>query len=318
MTAPPVPDAAYVVICPSDALAGAVRTAYPDAVAARRVRFEHVPLADAVVRRASDDAVLCYIERKTVADLVASRKDGRWQSQGADMARRAAASGARVVYAIEARRDAVYGGSAAKICGMSANTVRNMLCNAELIDGDTVVFTGPTPADTACYVVDQALRNHAVLAGAKSVRAPRAQSATSALDIVAHRRQAEIAPDNFHLHVLFTVPGIGRDRARAVAAAYPGGLPALIEAAEASVHAFTHIAGIGKALSVKICAHLTGSDRAPASRRAAKKRPPPPPVRTVPPPTDAPFRAVSKSEASSSVGFQRWASMGFGVDGQSG
>jgi ERCC4-type nuclease len=305
------------IVVTHDALADAMRTLYPTACADGLIRFEPLRVFDAaIVLDASpldaDDAnivvadgdaaaapaslhVLCGIERKTVADLVASQLDGRWQSQHVSMM----ASGAeRRVYLIESAQQALFAeqrdlaaspvphGSPKTAALRSYKTLMKRLTIAQRRDGYELLFSGAASAEASARMIFERLFfEEASYAGEPPEKRSAPLAATpldTALSVVGHhRKQALLTEDVFFVLALAQIPDVGEHRAKLVAARFAS-LPALIDALKGGASAKSlDISGVGpKTVAAMRRFILNDGSAPPPAPKKKRSRPLPPTLKT--------------------------------------
>lgn len=259
-----------LVVHPSDALADAVRL-HPDGKrlgGEGLVHFAPLEVADAVVRDAASGEVLAYIERKTLADLAASRVDKRWDSQKSRMLLQREDQLSRglaridIVYAIEADASDLYGrgvSASKRIGSCTVATLRAMLRNVQRRPAEAcrVVFCGRTPHDTAAYVIDRLYYEHATFAALpaaqKRSRVLHADADGSgdsrAYAILSTRKQKNLTPKRAFVRNLAEFPGVGIIRARTIQTAHRTRQHLLNALYAGGERALVPLAGIGPRVS---------------------------------------------------------------------
>lgn len=116
---------------------------------------KQLPIGDIILVNPENEAdTLAIIERKTVADLAASLKDGRWHEQKLRLKQERNTTGAHIVYVIEGNMTF---NEAGMLYGLPAKALVTMVMKTMFKDGLQVVFTR-TVLDTCDFVCGLAKR----------------------------------------------------------------------------------------------------------------------------------------------------------------
>ncbi len=203
--------------------------------------------------------VQIFVERKTIADVAASLKDGRWHEQKL----RLVASGARIIYVIEG-----YAFDEAKpVCGINGKAIATMLWNAVMRDNIHIVHT-KNVEQTACALAGLASRLHSGSTESwfgSCSKAAQELERRHQLSLLKCKRKDNITESTTFKMQLCTIPGISACKADAVCATLnvhsmlqlvtllnqqAGGGPS------AFVQLLCKVPGIGKCNAVNILQHL--------------------------------------------------------------
>ena len=164
-----------------------------------------------------DDAVAILVERKTLADLAASMRDGRYSEQKA----RAVASGAgQIMYVIEVTHGALHLGDGAMsdVNGMPAARIQGCIMSLIRSERIRIVFTRSVD-ETAGLLIR--------LGGVLLRRADDAKDNVSyervacAASSVRARKRDNVDPRLCYLQQLCQIPGVSHGIATSIASAYP-------------------------------------------------------------------------------------------------
>lgn len=188
--------------------------------------------------------VVAIMERKTIADLEASIKDGRWRDQKYRMLDNYGR--AQVYYIVEG---SVWRDGSEKAHGAIINTM--------LRDDIKVVFTRDC-GETARVLLGIVSRV-AKMSSAQPGGAGAADSA-AAMPVQAHGKKAYATREAFAVHVLSAIPGISAGKAAAILAAYDGELLQVMTHAEAGDIAEIKTGGkrIGPKVAERVMEYLVG------------------------------------------------------------
>jgi len=158
------------------------------------------------------DVVKAIIERKTVADLAASLKDGRWKEQKLRLLQEKQQSGALIIYIIEGRT--LNFNEEGMLHGVSTKALVTMVLNAMFRDRIHVVFT-QTLIDTADFI----------RAFARRLSDPNCEWMHGRIDpcieehqtaIIKAKKKDNISNDTVFVMQLCAIPGISIKKAHAV------------------------------------------------------------------------------------------------------
>lgn len=159
-----------------------------------------------------DETVKAIIERKTVADLAASLKDGRWKEQKLRLLQEKQRSGALIVYIIEGRT--LNFNEEGTLYGVSNKALVTMVLNAMFRDRINIVFT-QTIVDTADFIKGFA----------KRILDPACEWMHGRMDIcmeehqdaiIKAKRRDNITKDTVFVMQLCAIPGISTKKAQAI------------------------------------------------------------------------------------------------------
>lgn len=207
---------------------------------------KNLEIGDIHIRHAN--GVLLVFERKTVADLAASIKDGRYREQKQRMM--ATVPAKNITYIIEGGK--MFMPSAH---GLTEETFQGAFMNCMYRDGVHVVFTKNT-SDTASWVigVSQRCEKYATIEGNSSVEYhQQCKVKTKKID--------NITPQTCFILQLCQIPGVSKKIAEVIRDKY-GNMKSLIATLSDSTSPtsdLTSLPLIGDKKAKKICEYLIGS-----------------------------------------------------------
>lgn len=241
----------------AQALADLVRLDGTDQAAAIEVQRAALPVADAVVVGA---AGTYFVERKTVADLAASIKDGRLRDQRARLLEAAEGEPNRVVFVVEGR-ERIGATRTATVHGMLSDAVWGAMVNTCL--RDRMVVLRSADAEETAFLLTKIARGAWVTSSSSSPGGPAGRQRTPAM-LRAER------PGGIAACMIEAIPGMGPRRAEAIAEHLlpAGGLLGLRGMSRAD--AVRTVAGIqcggrrvGPALAAKLLSAVGSGDAPP-------------------------------------------------------
>lgn len=183
------------------------------------------------------------IERKTVADLCASIKDGRYREQKHRLRGCVAARGGRVVYVVEGHQGGFADlAVAAQAHGLAQGTLKTCVYGLTVSAGIPVMFTRDL-RDTACAVLELWQRHHASfvqqqqhrqsygkdrehMPGGGEERPQQLHAAPSSSSVliasgISSKRSGNLTPQTCYLLQLCQIPGVSIRTARVMASRWP-------------------------------------------------------------------------------------------------
>ncbi len=176
------------------------------------ITVKTLDIGDIQIRHNDKDVFL--LERKTVADLAASIKDGRYHEQKVRlMASMKEASAQMIGYLIEGNIL-----STAGIAGIAENTLLSAIVNTFVRDG-IVVFRTFSVGETAKFLLK--LAEKIALFGLDKNEKPQEPSETSYLNTISRVKKANMTARLCYMSQLCQIPGVSGNIAQKISIEYP-------------------------------------------------------------------------------------------------
>lgn len=184
----------------------------PEAVSAT------LPVGDIVIR--SSGGIYLLFERKTLADLAASRKDQRFSEQKQRMLAAVGGNAKHVTYIVEGGSATHAGFGGEQVYGLAPSIYLGMYIHTMYRDGIHVVFT-KNVADTAAWIREVLGKCQAHPEYFYAVNGGDSGGYALENTKVKVRRSANLTPENVYLLQLSQFPGLSLKTAKAIAEKYP-------------------------------------------------------------------------------------------------
>lgn len=199
------------------------------------VQHENLLVGDIVIK--TEDTTLVF-ERKTLADLAASIKDGRYHEQKQRLL--STFPFHRITYLIEGSISSMM--NKETVFGMSSKALLTAVISAQYRDGFHVIETHNV-AETMWYLVEIATRESEKIVFASDSGEKR----DDYVDIlkVKTKKIDNITPEVCYLMQLSQLPGISMNTAKEIAKTYPTMSALLLAMMDHGVKAFKDIPGLG-------------------------------------------------------------------------
>lgn len=215
----------------------------------RALKFttESLEMGDILIRTDTDTLIF---ERKTVADLSASIKDGRFREQKQRLLSHFPTH--RITYIIEGVYKSIM--RTTPLHGLEASTYISSVLSLMYRDGCHVMMV-PSTEDTVTYIYEIAER---MIAHPDKIKyAPKVNEETYASSLVVKSKKGDnITPELCFQMQLSQIPGISMKLAKEISTVYPTFSILLQSVQEKKAKALTDIAGIGSKKAQTIIEYL--------------------------------------------------------------
>lgn len=174
------------------------------------ISYENLPIGD--IKITMDGELVLLVERKTIPDLAASIRDGRYKRQKLDLL--ASTPRKQLVYLVEGRLD--FEENDTQVCGVSKKGLISAFINTMLRDDIKVVNTNDMN-DTINFIADVCTR----IAETPSKYTSRGgEQLETELAPKARSSAAGMTTEKFFINMLCQVPGVSLKTAKALASSF--------------------------------------------------------------------------------------------------